>query len=29
VQLDHGPPVTTLFTGVAADTESTFVEPYE
>jgi NAD(P)-dependent dehydrogenase (short-subunit alcohol dehydrogenase family) len=29
VRIDHGLPVTTLFTGVAADTESTFVEPYD
>jgi NAD(P)-dependent dehydrogenase (short-subunit alcohol dehydrogenase family) len=29
VQMEHGPPVTTLFTGVAPDTESTFAEPYD
>jgi hypothetical protein len=29
VQVDQGPPVTTLFTGVAPDTETTFAEPYE
>jgi len=28
VQVDPGPPVTTLFTGTAPDTESTFAEPY-
>ena len=29
VQVDHGPPVTTLFDGVAPDTDSTFAEPYD
>jgi len=29
VQVDHGPPVTHLFDGVAPDVESTFAEPYE
>jgi NAD(P)-dependent dehydrogenase (short-subunit alcohol dehydrogenase family) len=28
VQVDPGPPVTTLFTGVAPDVETTFAEPY-
>ena len=29
VQVDHGPPVTNLFDGVAPDVESTFAEPYD
>jgi len=29
VPVDHGAPVTTLFTGVAPDVESTFAEPYD
>ena len=29
VKVEQGPPVTTLFTGVAPDVESTFAEPYD
>ena len=29
VAVDHGAPVTTLLTGVAADVETTFAEPYD